>query len=603
VITIDNLSKGYVTQTLFEDASFIINPKERIGLVGRNGHGKSTLFRILTGLEEADSGDIRFPKGYRLGYLSQHLDFTQPTIHAEACLGLPPGQEHEEWKVEKILMGLGFERSDFDRHPDEFSGGYQLRINLTKALVGEPDLLLLDEPTNFLDIVSIRWMIKFLRDWPGELLLISHDRNFMDEIVTHVIGIHRHGVKKIPGITGDYYEQIALEETFYEQGRVNLEKKRQKAEEFIDRFRAKATKARQVQSRVKALDKMGTKARLSRISDLDFSFHSLPFPAKYLLQLHNLSFGYDSTQPLFDQLNLTIEPGDRICIIGKNGRGKTTLLKVLMGELTPLSGNIKPHPLLVKGYFEQAHTAGLNPVNTVETEIKLSLEKQSLRDARRIAGLMMFSGDQAQKKIGVLSGGEKSRVLLGKLLAAPAHLLLLDEPTHHLDMQSSEAMAEALIEFDGASIVVTHDESFLHAVATKLIVFHQEQAFVFDGSYADFLEEIGWADDAEIKTAPTKPNPQKADRQKRATSLNERQQVLKPLEQEIKQLERTIAKNEKEFQQQSEKMAEAAATNDKTKIVSLSKSLHDLRQQIDFDYLELDRVMQQLDREKEKLGE
>jgi ATP-binding cassette subfamily F protein 3 len=590
VIAISNLSKSYATQTLFEDASFFINPKERIGLVGRNGHGKSTLFRILAGLETADSGEIRFPKGYRLGYLSQHLDFTQQTVLQEACLGLPPGQELEQWKAEKILMGLGFERPDFDRHPDEFSGGYQLRINLTKALVNEPDLILLDEPTNFLDIVSIRWMIKFLRAWPGELMLISHDRSFMDAVVTHIVGIHRHGVKKIEGDTGDYYEQIAVEETFYEQERLNLDKKRQKTEAFVNRFRAKATKAKQVQSRVKMLDKMGTKAKLSKIADLDFAFHALPFPAKYLLQAHNLAFGYDPARPLFDKLSFTVEKHDRICIIGKNGRGKTTLLKLLAGELMPQSGNLKPHPLLVKGYFEQANTAQLNSANTVEMEIQQSLEKQSLRDARRIAGLMMFSGDAAQKKIGVLSGGEKARVLLGKLLAAPAHLILLDEPTHHLDMQSSEAMADAVTDFDGAAIVVTHDENFLRAVATKLIVFHRDEAFVFYGSYDDFLREVGWGDDAEIKTAPTPPHAAKTDRRERAEQRAARNRVLKPLENKIKHLEREITRQEKEYAEQTEAMVTAASKNHAADIARLSKSLHDLRQKIDFAYLELETL-------------
>lgn len=602
MIAIENLSKGYATQTLFENASFFINERERIGLVGRNGHGKSTLFRILAGLEESDSGTIRFPKGYRLGYLSQHLDFTHPTVLGEASVGLAHGHELDVWKVEKILMGLGFERTDFERHPDEFSGGFQLRINLTKALVGEPDLLLLDEPTNFLDIVSVRWMIKFLRAWPSELMLVSHDRSFMDAVVTHIVGIHRQDIKKIPGVTGDYYDQIELEETFYEQERVNLEKKREKTEKFINRFRAQATKASAVQSRVKALERVGTKAKLSRIAHLDFAFHGLPLAAKYLLQVHNLSFGYDEDNLLFENLNFTIEKQDRICIVGKNGRGKTTLLKTLMGELHPTSGNIKPHPSLVKGYFEQAHTAELAPSNTVEAEILRSLERQSVQESRKICGLMMFTKDQALKKISVLSGGEKSRVLLGKLLAAPAHLLLLDEPTHHLDMQASEAMADAVADFEGASIVVTHDENFLRTVATKLIVFHQERAFLFSGGYEDFLREVGWAEDAEIKSAPSQMPVAKTDRQTRAAAREEKQAILGPLQEQITQLEREISRLEQEFIARTDEMLSAVSKNHGPEIARLSKTLTDLRAQIDFNYLELETASTALDEAKGKFG-
>ncbi len=595
MITVTDLSKSYTEQVLFENASFFINAKERIGLVGRNGHGKSTLFKMMAGLEEPDSGIIKFPKDYRIGYLSQHLHFTEPTILAEGCKGLPKGAEFDQWKVEKVLMGLGFDRSDFERNPSEFSGGFQLRINLAKALVNEPDLMMLDEPTNFLDIISIRWMIKFLRAWPSELMLISHDRSFMDQVVTHVMGIHRQNIKKIPGKTGEYYEQVALEETFYEQERVRNEQKREQTMQFVDRFRAQATKASQVQSRIKALDKMGTQEKLSRIATLNFSFHSLPFPAKTMLHAHSLSFRYDAKQPLFQDLNLTIEKTDRICIIGKNGKGKTTLLKVLMGILAPTSGNIKTHPLLIKGYFEQANTADLHDYRTVEQEIMESLEKKSLQEARKICGLMMFTKNSALKKIEVLSGGEKSRVILGKLLAKPAHLLLLDEPTHHLDMPSSEAMADAISEFEGAAIVVTHDEDFLRRVATKLIIFHEDRTFVYEGKYDDFLAEIGWGDEAvKPKISTSRGNP-KDERRARAQDLAKQQDILKPIQNKIKELEQQIETLEKQFAADTERIAKASAVQDTIEIIKLSKTLHDLRAKIDFCYVDLEEATQALE--------
>jgi len=602
VIAVDDLSKGYSEQILFEKADFFINPKERIGLVGRNGHGKSTLFRMLTGEEQPDGGTIRIPKGYRIGHLSQHINFTQPTVLAEGCLGLPPGCEWDEWKVEKILMGLGFEEKDFQRDPNEFSGGYQLRLNLTKALVAEPDLLLLDEPTNFLDIVSIRWMIEFLREWPSELVVISHDRHFMDAVVTHIMGIHRHRIKKIPGTTGEYYDQIAIEESFYEKGRITEEKKREETAQFINRFRAQATKARQVQSRVKALDRMENRAKLSRIADLSFKFRGLPFPAKVMLHAHSLSFGFEEGKPLFSDIDLTIENHDRICVIGKNGKGKTTFLKVLNGLLPQTSGTIKTHPSLVKGFFEQANTADLNMHNTVEAEILACLEKKSLQEARRLCGIMMFTHDQALKKISVLSGGERARVLLAKLLATPNHLLLLDEPTHHLDMQSGEAMAEAVADFDGAAIVVTHDENFLRDVgATKFVIFHHDRAFVYHGTYDEFLAEIGWDEDAVIQAPlPTVAKAESKEEKKERTARQaKRHAEAKPLQDKLEKLEKQITLLEQNFESETALIAKASIEQNASEITRLAKSLKQLREMIDFGYLELESVTTELDQIKQ----
>ncbi len=603
MIQVEGLSKQYVDQVLFEDATFYINRKERVGLVGRNGHGKTTLFRILVGQEEADRGTIRIPKGYRIGYLSQQCTFTAPTVLAEGCLGLPPGQELEEWKVEKTLMGLGFSEEDFERSPTLFSGGFQLRINLAKALVNEPDLLLLDEPTNFLDIISIRWMVRFLNSWPGELLLISHDRHFMDAVVTQVMGIHRQKVKKVPGTTGDYYNQIAIEETFYEQARRTEEKKREQATQFIDRFRAQATKARQVQSRLKALERTGTKAKLDRIADLSFSFPYAPFSAKVMLHAHNLTFSYPGQAPLFSDLSLSVEKQERVCIIGKNGKGKTTLLKVLHGLLAPQRGTVKTHPSLIQGYFEQANTADLSPHRTVAEEILSVLPKKSLQEARKLCGLMMFTRDQALKTISVLSGGEKARVLLGKLLAAPAHVLLLDEPTHHLDMQASEAMAEAIAEYAGAAIVVTHDEQFLREVATKLVVFHEDRVFVYEGGYDAFLREIGWGDEAGMSSRPPQmAGDSKQDRRERAFAREARDVVLKPLEAKVKELEKQIALWERDFSQAQELMLKASVEQDGEKIVELSRKMHSLREKIDFGYLDLEAAMQERDQARKTHG-
>ena len=493
MITIQNLSKNYGIRPIFDRINCSFNTGERVGLVGRNGEGKSTLLRMITGEETPDEGIISKPKHYRVGYLSQHIHFTKQTVVEEACLGLPHGREDEEWSVKIVLSGLGFRDEDFDRSPQEFSGGYQVRINLAKVLVSEPDMLILDEPTNFLDIVSIRWLESFLKDWKGEMILVSHDRNFMDSIVTHIIGLHRSSAKKICGNTADYYEQIEREEEVHESRRINNEKSRRKMEQFIAKFKARASHANLVQSRVKTLEKRELIEKLPEIATLSFSFNSASFEAPHPLIVNNLTFSYSEEGPvLIDHLDLTLEKGDCLCVIGKNGKGKTTLLKLLAGRLTPKSGTVRIHPQVRMGYYEQANTAMLNPSFSVEEEIGISGKSKDLKAIRDICGAMMFSGDDALKKIKVLSGGEQCRVLIGKLLMQPTNLLILDEPTHHLDMSSTEALMDAINEFEGAVVMVTHNEHLLESVATKLLVFQNNKITLFPGTYNEFLDQIGW---------------------------------------------------------------------------------------------------------------
>jgi len=366
MISAENLAKSFGSHILFDNASFKINAREKVGLLGRNGHGKTTLCKILTGQEAYDAGRIARPKNYRIGYVTQQLKFTQPTLLAEGMTGLPPAERDHHWKVEKVLAGLGFSQQDLQRHPDEFSGGYQVRLNLAKTLVSEPDMLLLDEPTNYLDIASIRWIQRFLKNWTRELVLITHDRSFMDKIVTHTLGIYRQKFRKIPGDTEKYYTQVAQDEEIYEKTRVNDERRRKEIKQFITRFRAKARLANMVQSRIKTLSKMEKKDKLERLKTLDFSFRSLPLRAKRILEIKDLTYGYDSEMPLIRDLNLTVRTGERICVVGKNGKGKTTLLKLLAGVLTPQLGRLQYHPDTVPGFFEQTNIASLVDSRTVE---------------------------------------------------------------------------------------------------------------------------------------------------------------------------------------------------------------------------------------------
>ncbi len=495
MIQVDNLSLAYNGESLFEDASFSIQPKERLALVGRNGAGKSSLFRLLLGKEAPDKGLITKRKHYTIGTLDQHFVFTKKTLLEEAALGLRPDEQDCVYKAEILLFGLGFTEEDFDRHPDEFSGGYQLRLQLAKVLVGEPDCLLLDEPTNYLDIISIRWFVEFLQQWEGEFVLISHDREFLDSVSTHTMGIHRQKVSKYKGSTIQFFEQIMQKEEIYEKTRQSLEKKRDHLQGFIERFGAKASKATQAASKQKALNRIPVLENLKNLYQLDFQFNEAAFYSEKMLEASNLSFSYAPTTlpPLIENFSLTVEKGERIAIIGKNGRGKSTLLKLLAGELTPNKGEIKRSENLANGYFGQTNIDRLHPNHSIEEEIGIANPKLRYTQVKSICGLMMFSGDKSTKPIRVLSGGEKSRVMLGKIIATSCNFLLLDEPTHHLDMESIEALIDAIEDFDGAVIMVTHSELILKRMALdKIIVCHEGRQELFLGSYDDFLYKGGW---------------------------------------------------------------------------------------------------------------
>jgi ATP-binding cassette subfamily F protein 3 len=601
VIAAENLSKAYGDNILFDGIGFKINAKERVGLVGRNGHGKTTLFRIIIGDEEYDGGNLTFPKGYRIGHVRQQLRFTEPTVLKEGMQGLPETEKNHHWKVEKVLAGLGFSTTDLRRRPDEFSGGFQVRLNLAKVLVSEPDLLLLDEPTNYLDIISIRWIEGFLLTWPREVLLITHDRNFMDRIVTHTLGIHRKKTRKVAGNTEKYYTQIARDEEIYEKTRLKDERRAKEVEQFITRFRAKARLAGMVQSRIKTLAKLDKKTKLQSMRELEFGFKNLEFRGKYMFYGQELSFAYPGRPNLFKNLDITIHAGDRVCIVGPNGRGKTTLLKLLAGRLEPKDGELSYHPAVVKGFYEQTNIQTLNDRNTIENEILNCNPDLDRQQARNISGAMLFEGDAALKKIAVLSGGEKARVMLGKLLATPVNLLLLDEPSNHLDMESCDALVAAIDNFDGAVIMVTHNEMFLHALARRLLVFDQKGVSIFEGTYQEFLDKGGWRDDIAVAAptgssgTPKRAAPQiskKELRQQRSVIISERSRRLRPTNQAIEKAESTIATEEKRLDELNRKMVQASQNQDGQCIAKLSPAIGQCRETIDAQFDELEVLYQ-----------
>lgn len=552
MIKCDRVTLSFQGNTLFENVSFTLQKGERCGLIGRNGSGKSTLFRLLSGEMEPDAGDITIPKGYRIGYLKQHILFSEESLIKEAALALAPHQKDQLYKAEKILFGLGFTEKDLDLSPHSFSGGYHLRLHLAKVLIEEPDCLLLDEPTNYLDILSIRWLTQFLNRWSGEFILISHDREFMDGVTTHTMGIHRKKMRKMKGSSLDLFQQILIEEEVHEKTRAKLEKKREKVQSFIDRFGAKATKAKQAQSKKKMLDREPVLEKLNQLSELSFSFHEAPFTGKKLLEVKGLEFSFTQA-PLIHDFSLEIEKQERIAIIGKNGRGKSTLLRLLGKDLQSSKGVVKFSDNAHLGYFGQTHVDRLNPHHTIEEEISAANPLLSYTEIKAIAGAMLFGKELSEKKISILSGGEKSRVLLGKIISKPCNLLLLDEPTHHLDIESIESLIDALEDFSGSLVIVTHSELILKRLnLNKIILCNPAEQLLFVGDYEEFLEKIGWEE--EKRVAAPKKN-QSTLRKERAEWIVKRSQVLKPLEKKIQECEKKLISLE-ELQKMSQKSLE-----------------------------------------------
>jgi len=539
MIELINISKSYPTGNLYTDLNLRLNQGDKVGLVGRNGTGKSTLFKLILGEEHYDTGEIKFPKGYRIGALKQYFDFTEKKLIDETALALSEENKYDIYKAEKMLFGLGFTEEDLEKDPKSFSGGYQIRINLAKLLLTEPNMLLLDEPTNYLDILSIRWLKAFLKTFQGEVILITHDRDFMDSVCTHTLGIVRRSALLIPGGTKKFYEQIQANEEHHEKQKIAQDKKRKDLEEFIAKNKARAATATLAQSKVKILEKMEVLEDINYDANLKFDFNYKESAAKFLLEVKDLSFGYTHDNILFKNISFALSRGETIGIIGKNGKGKSTLLNTIAGELEALSGSADFHPSCVFGHFGQTNISHLNKDNTIMDEIYSVNHKLPEAVIRSICGLMMFSGDNAKKKISLLSGGEKSRVMLGKIIAQDVNLLFLDEPTNHLDIDSIDALTNAIKAFKGSCMIVTHSEELLRAVCDRLIIFTNDGADYFNGTYDEFLEKGGWHDGQdEPKKKVAKPKRNKKEiRKLRSIIVAEKSKTTKPLKVEIEEIE------------------------------------------------------------------
>jgi len=590
MLTISGLTKFYGNQILFKNVDLNIGPKEKIGLIGRNGTGKTTLLKILLGEIGPTEGSIEMPKGYRVRSLEQYLKFSEKSVLAQVCSALPKASVNEDWKAKSILMGLGFAIDDFGRHPSEFSSGFQVRIRLAEALVSESDLLLLDEPTNYLDILSLRWLERFLKSWRGSFIMVTHDQHFMDLVVSHTVIIHRGSMRKMAGGPLKLIQHIKKDEEVYEKTRINQEKKQKKEDKFIREFRAGARSAGLVQSRIKALAKRSTKEKLDNIANIKFHFKSISCRSDSVVQATNLNFGYNSETQLIKDFSLTTFPLDRIAIIGRNGKGKSTLLKLLHKTLTPDSGKVRMPPNLVVGYYGIDSIQKLDPEKTILEEL-ITMPGVTEQEVRNLCGSLLFRGEDVKKRISTISGGEKSRVCLGKTLLFPSQLLMLDEPTNHLDMESVQALAEAIENYKGTVIFVTHNEAILSRLATRLVLFDNDEIQLLDYGYDQFLENGGWSEEDESAFKSSKTVSDKKNQYLKEKENRKQQRFLRK---QLEKLEKEIEKLEKGKERIGDVLQEACLAKDTEAIKEQGIKLKKLDDQINLKFEEMEVVMDKI---------
>ena len=598
MITLSNISIGFNGEILFKEISFVVGDRDRIGLVGKNGAGKSTLLKIIHGLLEPESGTMIITSGHKTGYLPQEMVANfETTVWEEAMnafteqMGLLKKIDHitrelsersdyesesyikltqqladanerfhligghtMEAETEKVLLGLGFPAQDFDRPLKEYSSGWQMRVALAKILLQKPEILLLDEPTNHLDIESIQWLEEYLANYDGALLLVSHDRTFLDRVTNRTVEITLGTIQDYKCSYSEYVQQrmerIEIQSAAYE----NQQKEIAQIERFIERFRYKATKAKQAQSRVKMLEKM----ELIEVDELDqssisFQFPPAPHSGKVTVETEDLNLGYGDLQVL-KQVNFHLKRGEKVAFVGKNGEGKSTMVKAIVGELEPQQGEIRLGHQVVIGYYAQNQALLLDPKKTVFETIDHVAVGDVRTKIRTILGRFLFTPEDSEKRVGVLSGGEKSRLALAKLLLSPFNLLILDEPTNHLDMQSKDVLKNALLQYEGSMILVSHDRDFLDGLIDRIVEFKNHQIHNFIGDLHEFLEKkkLDNLKELEIaqknKTREAKiPGANKIEYEKRKEREAARRKVqnrLNRLEKEIEELHARLAEIE-----------------------------------------------------------
>jgi ATP-binding cassette subfamily F protein 3 len=595
MISITNLSYYIGGRALYENASMSIKPKDKIGLIGLNGRGKSTLLRLIVGDYTPDAGSISKSNDCTIGFLNQDLLSYQSddsiltvamgafkdavdtqrqiekvlhqleTNYSDALVEtLTKLQEKFERldgytmqsKAEEILEGIGFSTPDLHRPLREFSGGWRMRVMLAKLLLEKPSLLMLDEPTNHLDLPSIEWVENYLRSYEGAVIVVSHDRVFLDNVVTKTVDVTQQQLVTYEGNYSFYLEEKELRQEIQQNAFENQQQKIRQAERFIERFRAKSTKARQVQSRVKALEKLDLiEEVVDDTAAVNFKFTYKQQPGRYLVTLDQVSKAYGDLE-ILRNTSAQVERGDKIALIGANGRGKSTLLRILSGT-EPVEGNVTLGFNVIQAFFAQHQLESLRVDNEILEELKQAGSGKTEQELRNILGCFLFAGDDVFKKIKVLSGGEKSRVALAKTLISEANFLLLDEPTNHLDFISENILIQALQQYTGSFVVVSHNRHFVSQIANKIWYIEDKQIKEYPGTFDEYeyWRKKNNTETAAPAGAPRKEVKEQPKTEKQRNEAEQTQRRLKTLNKELTQVEASIESLQKEKSLLEEEMA------------------------------------------------
>jgi ATP-binding cassette subfamily F protein 3 len=611
MITLNHVQKQFGNRILFKDCSLQIGVRDRVGLIGPNGSGKTTLFRMILGEESIDEGEILIAKGVKIGYLPQEVVFfRENTILDEvrksltglislqdkmklleeelSSIGDPKKQEKLakeygklqerytllggyglEFEAKRILQGLGFKERDFDRLTDELSGGWLMRIALAKILLQSPDLLLLDEPTNYLDLESLIWLENFLVNYPGAMIIVSHDRVFLNHLIDRIAEIEAQKIDLYYGDYDHYLEEKEARRQIFEATYKTQRRKIQQTERFIERFRAKNTKSSQVQSRIKMLEKIDRLELPEKRKEIRFHFPAPKRSGHKVVEIKNLHKSYEETV-VYQGIDLNFYRGDKVALVGQNGAGKSTLLKILAGVLDFEEGNVVLGKDTTTAYFAQHQFDILRPEYTVFEELLSIATDESQTELRTLLGTFLFSGDDIEKKVSVLSGGEKSRLILAKMLLKPANFLLFDEPTSHLDIPSRNVLEIALKQFQGTICLITHDRHLINQIANKIVEIDKGIPHLYSGNYDDYLynkqqtqkegvmKEVQVEPEEKEKSAKKKSKDMvKEERRKRAQEMDQFRRQLSSLEKRFQEVEKSLQEATKKLDHLNQRLSDS----------------------------------------------
>lgn len=644
MIRLEDTSIIFQGRPLFSGINWQITERSRVGLVGVNGSGKSTILKILSGMQEIETGRVVQAKNFTIGYLPQELQGSSDRlVFEEALSGCGSAQslqrrldevanamqktdsgsdEYSELVLEfgrlqrlyeevdgfsadsktaRVLQGLGVPQEWWQRTMRQLSGGWQMRVHLARLILSAPSLLLLDEPTNHLDVESIMWLSSFLRSSGEGLILISHDRYFLDENVNEIVEIWGGKLHFYAGNYSFYRNEKEKRFELLRNAFVNQQEEIQRIQVFIDRFRYKASKARQVQSRINMLERMERIELPQDTAQIRLHIPDAPRSGRVVMETKNLGHHY-SEKFVFQNLSFQLERGSKIALAGVNGAGKTTLLKILAGQLQPAEGNVEVGHNVYPAYYAQMVTDQLNLQNTVLQEISRSATNEDETRLRTVLGSFLFSGDDVYKKISMLSGGEKSRVSLAKILLKPSNLLLLDEPTNHLDMQSKEILLRALQEYEGAILFISHDRYFMDQLSEKVLALKDGKLTEYLGTYSEYLAKITSIEESqEVETpAPEVVSTHKTKDQKKQEALNRQEQARwkKEFLQPIQELEEKIVKHEARLKELEQILADENTYQDKTRYFDLIDEYQKLKSTIQESYKNWEHLQTRLNQSK-----